>query len=349
MKKVGLLGGSFDPIHMGHMEMAKQAKKQLQLDEVWFVLSYDTPLKKRKLTTYEDRKKMVELAIQGYKKFHVCTIEEDSKQKNYTIDTVLELKKKHQDTRFYFLLGGDQIKQLDKWKAIDHLQEEVILCGFMRNGTFDTPYKVKTLDMNPYAISSSEIRSGKLKDLHPKVKAYIVKHVLYEKIVSSYMSEYRYTHSISVANLCVKLAKMHNLDENVAYLCGIYHDINKEFMYINEQQAEILIACLRPHLLNVNKSIWHGFLGAYVCSHYLGIQDKRILKAIEYHVLGEHQGIYSKLLYICDKLDPLRSDSSALLEYAYQDLHLGYEKVKEEQKRCYGKEYVDGKEIRSNY
>ena len=349
MRRIGLIGGSFDPVHLGHMEMAKQAKKQLQLDEVWFVLSYDTPLKERTLSSYTVRKKMLQLALKGFARFKLCTIEEVSNGKNYTIDTIKQLKKMYRNTKFFFIIGGDQIKQLHKWKAIEDLQEEVCLCGFIRDGKkIDTPYKVKMLSMKAYPISSSEIRQGKLNYLHPSVKKYIVENCLYEAIVKNYMSEYRFRHSESVANLCVQLAKNHHLDEKVAYMCGIYHDINKEFMYINEAHAQVLIAHLKSHLQDMKKGIWHGFLGAYVCSHYLGIRDKRVLAAIEHHVVGGHLGIYSKLLYIADKLDPLRKDTSELLVYAYKDIHLGYQKVKEEQEKCYGKEFVNGKEIRSN-
>ncbi|MDQ0361668.1 nicotinate (nicotinamide) nucleotide adenylyltransferase [Breznakia pachnodae] len=349
MSRIGLIGGSFDPIHLGHIEMAKQAKRQLQLDEVWFVLSYDTPLKDRTLSNYDARKKMVKLALNGFDGFKLCTIEETSNGKNYTIDTVGRLKTQHKDATFFFMIGGDQIKQLNKWKDIEKLQSEVQLCGFMRDGeTVDTPYNVRMLSMEPYPISSSEIREGKLKYLHPKVKDYIVENFLYEGIVSSYMSEYRYNHSVSVAKLCVNLAKAHHLDEQIAYMCGIYHDINKEFIYINEDDGRTLVSQLRPELIDVKKSIWHGFLGAYVCGHNLGIRDKRVLAAVEHHVLGEHLGIYSKLLYIADKLDPLRGDTSELLAYAYKDIHLGYQEVKEDQMKCYGKEYVDGEKIRSD-
>mgnify|MGYP003296844293 CR=1 FL=1 len=102
MMKVGLLGGSFDPIHNGHVEMAKEAYRQLGLDEVWFIPTADTPLKQRKLTCYEDRVEMIIRAIAPYRHFYVSRIEEHTDGKNYTIDTIRKLNKMYPDYTFYF-------------------------------------------------------------------------------------------------------------------------------------------------------------------------------------------------------------------------------------------------------
>ncbi|MDF9824078.1 nicotinate-nucleotide adenylyltransferase [Breznakia sp. PF5-3] len=343
MRKVGLLGGSFDPIHLGHVEMAKQAKRQLHLDEVWFVVSNDTPLKERVLSDYQIRVNMVKLAIASYRNFKVCTIEKTNKGKNYTIDTVHKLKKLYKDSAFFFIVGGDQVEQLDKWKDIDKLQQEVSLCYFERDGKkYTSDYKLHPLHMNPYPISSSTIREGKLTYLNPKVKRYISENYIYAGIVSNYMSEYRYQHSMRVAELCVNLAKVHGYDEKIAYLAGMYHDINKEFTYLSLADAKVIIEHLQPNLLKTKESIWHGFLGSYVCKHHLGIYDHRILEAIEHHVLGSSNAIYAKILYIADKLDPDRDyDTQKLWNIALTDIHAGFKAVKEDQEKFYGEEFLD--------
>lgn len=340
MSRIGLLGGSFDPIHLGHIEMAKQALKQLYLDEVWFVVSNDTPLKERNLTSYQDREKMVATSIQAYRKFRVCNIEKTTKGKNYTIDTVLRLKKQNPLHTFFFIIGGDQVKQLDKWKDIEHLQEEVNLCFFERDGEkIKSNYKLTALKMQPVPISSSEIRLGKMDYVNKQIKQYISMNFLYEGIVSNYMSDYRYSHTKQVASVCKQLAKQHGANEHIAYLSGMYHDINKEFLYMSLEESKVVLKNLYPEILAMDEGIYHGAIGAYVAQHYLGIKDTRILKAIEHHVLGDHDGIYSKILFLADKLEPTRKyETKALLAVAFKDLDVAIKLVKDELKTIYDKE-----------
>lgn len=343
MRRIGLLGGSFDPIHLGHLAMAKQAKRQLQLDEVWFVLSRDTPLKASIATCYEIRLHMLKITIAPYRNFHACTIERDGAGKNYTIDTIRKLKQAYPENQYFFLLGGDQVTQLPKWKAIDELASLVRFCCFERAGSdLVSPYPISKLTMPSYPISSSAIRDGQLRYLDPKVKQFIVYHVLYEGIVSSYMQEERWQHSKRVATLASQLAKANQYDEKIAYLCGIYHDINKEFRYVSLEQSAVILKHLRPALLKKPQSLWHGFMGRYVCKHFLGIYDERILNAVEHHILGNHQGVYTKLLYVADKLEVGRKyDTQPMIAIALNDIHKGFEVVKESQRAFYGKEFVN--------
>ncbi|OCN05663.1 hypothetical protein A4S06_08100 [Erysipelotrichaceae bacterium MTC7] len=345
MRKIGLLGGSFDPVHKGHIAMAKHALQQLHVDEVWFVLSEQTPLKDRKLTSYEDRRKMLELAFHKFAKFKVCDIEKGSKQKNYTIDTVKRLKKLHPTTEFYFLLGNDQVDQLDAWKGIDELQHLVQLCAFARNGKASkSPYKWQHLAMDAVAISSSDIRSGKLEHVDADVISYFCTKLLYDDILKTAMSTYRYEHSLSVATLCKELAHAHNLDEDLAYLMGYYHDINKEFKRISVEDSKRILHVLAPDLLKEKESIWHGFMGAYVCKKQLFLKNDTLCEAIAHHVLGNCHSNYAKILYIADKCDPLRDyDSSALIARSKENLHEGFRAVKKDQATYYGEEYNDGK------
>ena len=109
--KIGIFGGSFDPIHSGHIEVARQAYALLNLDEVWFLPSSKTPLKDRNLTDNEDRKHMIALSIQNIPYFSLCTIEMEREGISYTIDTVLELKRLYPDYDFYWIIGNDQLKR----------------------------------------------------------------------------------------------------------------------------------------------------------------------------------------------------------------------------------------------
>lgn len=342
--KVGILGGSFDPIHNGHMQMAKEAKRQLHLDEVWFLVAYDTPLKDRKLSSFYDRCKMVELAISAYSHFKICTIEQEFEGKSYTIQTMRELKKRYTHD-FYFIFGGDHIEKLDKWKDIDILQKEVHLCAFERNKQkLSTPYDVTFLEMKDYPISSSMIRRGMFKEMDYKVISYIHEKQLYYDFIKEVMSEYRYTHSLSVAKLAYQIAKMNHLDANKAYVCGLLHDINKEFKMINVEDSMCILKHLKEDVLALPKSIWHGYMGAFICAHSLHIRDKDILIAIENHVLGDCLNAYAQIVYIADKLDPLRDyDTSETIALSLKDYHKAYLEVRKQQAEYYSKENVSGK------
>lgn len=343
--KIGLLGGSFDPIHNTHVQMAKYAKKQLGLDEVWFVVANDTPLKNRKLTSFYDRCQMVEMAIAAYRHFKVCTIEVESSGKSYTIDTVRKLKKRYPYHQFYFMIGQDQVVQLDQWKEIDCLLKEVTFCAFARDGKqVETSYPLQVLHMPMSSLSSTSVREGRFLDIHPNVCTYMINHCLYMDFVKEAMSEYRYEHSVSVAKVCVEIAHANHMDVKKAYLCGLLHDINKEFTIIDQTQSENILKIMKPELLNYSKSIWHGYIGRFICAHALKIKDRDILMAIENHVLGACRNRYAMLLYVADKLDPLRDyDTTPTINLCKQSLDKGYKEVKRQQKLFYGEKNVDGK------
>ena len=115
--RIGLLGGSFDPIHKGHLELAKAILKN-GCHEVWFIPCQSSPLKQRTLSSFEDRVNMIKWAIKPFKKMKVCTIEKDLPVPSYTVNTLRELTKKY-DHEFIFYIGYDQANQLHKWKDID--------------------------------------------------------------------------------------------------------------------------------------------------------------------------------------------------------------------------------------
>ena len=336
--RIGLLGGTFDPIHKAHVDMAKRAKKQLGLQEIWFLVAKDTPLKDRKISCFEDRCKMVEMATAAFRDFKVCTIESKFEGKSYTIDTVLYLKKKYPKHTFYFMIGADQVAQLHLWKDIELLQEKITLCAFAREGNvLDTKYKIKVLQMDNQNISSSQVRNGNFINIHPDVRKYIFKNGMYLDFVKLAMSEYRYKHSKRVAQLCVRIAMKQNLDIRKAYLCGLLHDINKEFKLISIEEAKRIIEIMRPNLLLCEKDIWHGYIARYLCEHKLYIKDKDILLAVEHHVLGGCHNIYAKLAYVSDKLDPGRDyEVEQTIQVCERNLHEGYALVRKQQKEFYG-------------
>ncbi|MDM5190044.1 nicotinate-nucleotide adenylyltransferase [Bacillus sp. DX4.1] len=187
MKKVGIIGGTFDPPHHGHLLIANEVYDALQLDEVWFLPNQIPPHKQgRSITSVENRLNMLELAIEQEDHFSVCLEELNREGPSYTYDTMLQLTEKHSDIQFYFIIGGDMVEYLPKWYNIDALLQLVTFVGVARPGyTLHTPYQIVTIEIPEFAVSSSLLRERFVKKktckyLLPKqVQAYIERNGLY--------------------------------------------------------------------------------------------------------------------------------------------------------------------------
>lgn len=160
MKKVGILGGTFNPPHIGHLIMANEAYHALSLDEVRFMPNAIAPHKIIEGDpTAEERRNMVEIAIAPYPQFKLETIEIERGGVSYTYDTMLELTKREPDTEFYFIIGGDMIDSLHTWYKIDELLKLVQFVGFKRPGANSkTVLDILMIEAPEVNLSSSFIR-----------------------------------------------------------------------------------------------------------------------------------------------------------------------------------------------
>ncbi|WP_347862705.1 nicotinate-nucleotide adenylyltransferase [Salimicrobium sp. PL1-032A] len=159
MKQIGLFGGTFDPLHVGHMVVAECVREAEELDEIWFVPSHIPPHKENASVSSEDRYEMVKEAIATNDRFKVTDIELKRQGKSYTLKTVQELKENHPDCLFSFIVGGDMVDTLGKWYRIEELMDEISFIGVRRPGTtFETSYPLSTVESPLLAISSSEVR-----------------------------------------------------------------------------------------------------------------------------------------------------------------------------------------------
>ena len=129
MKKKGIFGGTFDPIHNGHLHIAYEALYKLNLDKVIFIPSGNPPHKTDKVITDATiRYKLVRDVIQNEKKFEVSDYELKNESLSYTYKTLKHFNEKHEDTEWYFITGADCLMQLDSWKNIN---EVLSLCNFV--------------------------------------------------------------------------------------------------------------------------------------------------------------------------------------------------------------------------
>ncbi|BCB04901.1 nicotinate-nucleotide adenylyltransferase [Bacillus sp. KH172YL63] len=159
-KKVGLLGGTFNPPHIGHLVIAEQALEKAGLDEIRFLPNHVPPHKQAdERVSPQQRVNMLEKAIQGHPRFSIEKIELEREGASYTFDTIKLLTEREGNTEFSFIIGGDMIEYLPKWHRIDELQEMVKFIGVNRPAyTHETPYDVHLIEVPAIDLSSSYIR-----------------------------------------------------------------------------------------------------------------------------------------------------------------------------------------------
>ena len=159
--KVGILGGTFSPPHVGHLMMAEQVKDQLDLDKIFFMPTAQPPHSSVTKTTIasETRVHMLELATIDNPDFEIERFEVDQGGKNYTYDTMKALIELYPTVDFYFIVGGDMIADMPSWYRIDELVQMVQFVGVNRPGySVETDYPIIMVDMPMTDISSSTIR-----------------------------------------------------------------------------------------------------------------------------------------------------------------------------------------------
>jgi nicotinate-nucleotide adenylyltransferase len=187
MKKVGILGGTFNPPHNGHLIIANEVLDALKLDEIRFMPNAIPPHKEKAGDAeVSQRLEMTRLAIEDTPYFKLETAEIERGGKSYTYDTIVELKTKEPDTEFFFIIGGDSIDSLKTWYRIEELLQFVTFVGVGRIGSAgETEFPITKVDIPLIDLSSTLIRrrftGGKtVKFLIPeKVEHYIREECLY--------------------------------------------------------------------------------------------------------------------------------------------------------------------------
>lgn len=333
--RIGLMGGSFDPVHIGHISIVEDAIRLFDLDEFYFIPTGNNPWKDQQNASDFHRINMLELAIHKIRTDKFIGIEmfeiNHKNEKNYTFKTLQYLLKKDSSNKYYYFMGMDQAEKFHLWKNADQIANMVQLVCFDRGGYVNENdniniYHFIKMEHNAVTASSSEVREGSIHLLDKDVLKYISKNGLYlDTMIKPRMKEKRYLHSISVAKLAYEIALSNGLDANKAYIAGIMHDVAKEIPY-NQS-----LKMMKEHFNEFSTKpeyIWHQWLSAYVSENEFLIEDKEILKAIEDHTTASPT--ISKIgmcLYVADKLDPLRGyDSSEDIALCKKDIVEGFKK-----------------------
>ena len=160
--RIGLLGGTFDPVHLGHLRLAEGALKQLQLDLVLWIPAHLPPHKQMGVRAGpQDRARMVEMAIRGNPFFRLSRVDLDRPPPSYTIETLRRLRQQYPSARLFFLLGSDNGRELDRWRQIDQLRKWVRFAAVGRPGDPAADRLASDIIRLPIStpnVSSSDVR-----------------------------------------------------------------------------------------------------------------------------------------------------------------------------------------------
>ncbi len=172
--KIGILGGSFDPPHLGHLHLARSAFARLNLDEIWFSLSPQNPTKPAHKYPYKSRRAMLNRLLQSDSKFKVLEIELELGL-NTTSKLFEYLNTRLKNIRFYFLMGLDLVTQIEKWEGFEELEAMVELVFFSRGGYKHTNkihdllvryQNIKFIKIDEINISSTQIKSAEQRSIN---------------------------------------------------------------------------------------------------------------------------------------------------------------------------------------
>jgi len=352
--RIGIMGGTFDPIHYGHLMLAEQIRTSFHLDKVYFIPVGKAPHKST--TDAVDKYKrfeMTKLATESNPYFFVSDLEINKEEVTYTIDTIKAIKStlSPNDTLF-FITGADALLLLESWKEFYDLIHLVTFVGATRPGVDNESLalKIQSLQVKyqakielcfipALAISSTEIRQRvnqekSIKYLLPEsVEAYIHKHFLYKEhhprfyemlaYLKNSLSNKRFNHSLETAHISRKLAIHYSQDPINAEMAGLCHDLAKE--YKNSKMISLIDAysIYKDPCVITTPNLAHGEVAAGIMKHDLGFSDEELLDAIRWHTYGhKDMSMLSKIVYIADIIENSRNfDGVELLRtLAFQDI-----------------------------
>ncbi|ONI45448.1 nicotinate (nicotinamide) nucleotide adenylyltransferase [Candidatus Epulonipiscium fishelsonii] len=345
---IAILGGTFDPIHTGHLAIAQEVIDKMNIDKILFIPSGNPP-HKNEVTSKEDRFNMTKIAIMDNPKFEISDIEINKQNFSYTIDTINDLHHKYIEDNLFFIIGADNLKFISNWKDSKNLLKK---CSFIVLSRPDVSNEdalkylkdfkkqgaqMKYLESVLLDISSSNIRDRVVMDQSIKyivpenVIQYINKHGLYKQyptldkdlinsmyyFVKSKIPKKRFIHTQGVVQMALELAKIHGENLDKVYIGALFHDISKK-MHFEEYKGKIdwdSFEIEQDHLK-------HGKLGAYILQQHFNVNNEDILNSIRFHTVGRpNMSRLEKIIYLADMVEYGREDGiEELRELCRKDL-----------------------------
>lgn len=316
--RIGIFGGAFDPIHSEHIKIIEQSQNELALDKLILLPSYIPPHKNSKISPFDIRVKMLKAATAKYD-FIVIDEREylSEKEKNCAYEVLQGIKNTYPDDELIYIIGGDSMIKFHTWVQPQIIAALVPIAVVARQGyqgldlameyarsNFNA--RITLLSFVGEQISSSEIKASyalslTVKQLPEAVDKIIKDEGLYreyepivEKLKSSISAEL-FLHCANTALYALKLANKLDLSYDEVFLAGLLHDCAKESA-IGEEYKEY------------PPKIVHQFQGVELAKTRYGIENPKVLAAINYHTTGRKgMSTLEKLIFSADMLEPMRS------------------------------------------
>lgn len=333
MIKAGIFGGTFDPVHNGHIKCAEEVRKALSLDKIIFVPAGNPPHKFAEPTSLgRDRFNMLKLAAEGHEGFEVCDAELLMNGYTFTADTIPELRARYPDHDLYFIMGSDAANGFLKWHNVGEIISSCVLVPVLRPGSGhaafaaleyrlrDAGARVSPLHIEGLVnVSSTDIRRGIrerdddiIRMLPEGVARYVKEKGLYregpsdEEFIKADLEKIlkpeRFIHSLGVAEEAERLAVRFGADPRKARLAGLLHDCAKN---VKVEQLKWIGMSLRDFAAEdgdgFREKLLHGPLGAIVAERRYGVRNPEILEAIAKHTTGDYEmGLLADIVFLAD-------------------------------------------------
>ena len=343
-QRIGILGGTFDPIHNGHLYMGLSVLESETLDQLLVVVS-GLPPHKSCGAPAEDRWKMVVSACACDDRLIPSRLELERTGIIYTFDTLTAIKAKYPKADLFYVIGADTLMQLYSW----HRSDEVLsLCTFLvcprANGSEPSEFsaelkrlrskggRFRIVPMKPVSVSSTEIRSALSSGVIPEQLPYPVREYCRCKGLYGYpgriahidlwidnlfasLKPGRFAHSLSVAYTARKLAEIHGEDPILAEQAGLLHDCAKYYPLEKMQEIAKVHSLTDDEAFLESTALLHSVVGAKVAEELYGMTDPAVLDAIRFHNTG-CAGMSRLAMCVClaDSIEPLRKSYPLLDE-----------------------------------
>jgi len=340
-KRIAIMGGTFDPIHYGHLVAAETVRQELGMHEVFFIPTGSPPHKDADgVTSPWHRYIMTALATASNPFFAPSNLEVVRAGKSYTVDTVRAIREElGEQTQLFLIIGADALLEILTWKEP---RELLAMCEFIvvtRPGydnrallehinMLETNYggQIHFLEIPALDISSSDIRLrtplGKsAKYLTPdNVLEYIAEHRLYTtsadntllQDITDYLranlSPDRFAHTMGVVQEAVRLAQTYGEDIERACIAALLHDIAKQLPNNELLRLTAEHALCTDEILLASPVLLHGDVGAIIARDKFGVTDEDILNAVQSHTLGRpNMSLLERIIFVADVLDSGRN------------------------------------------
>ncbi len=329
--RIGVFGGTFNPIHNGHLALARGCADSFSLDSVLVIPALIPPHKvTEELPSPDHRLELCRLAFIDDNRFIISDMEIARGGVSYTVDTLGEIKRQHPEDDLFLIMGGDMFLTLSNWRNPQKIFNlaSIVTCPREYGELASLQKKARELSMMgasafvceqlPLPLSSTEIREGNApidKSIPPVCLDYIKQNGLYGYKESDYpwpyeryiseahqmLSAKRLHHSMMVAEEAKKLASHYGEEPNTAYVAGIVHDLCKESSSAHLLQILAKSDIIYGSAFKKTPKVWHGFAAAGYIKWELSIHNARIINAVRYHSTGraDMQSL-EKIIYLAD-------------------------------------------------